>query len=305
MALTQSNILSSVLTVSIQSKMMEPLRNALIFANKAWAESGTFMKGSDIIKFANVPDLSLVTSPMSESVTPTPVALSVGAVSVLTDQYGNVIDISDLTKTKSPIDIVNIGAERLARNAAASIDQLVRDVVASGGTPMYQGTNTQRTDIGAAENITAADLRKLGAKMYKANIPAAADGYYRIIVSPDVEYDLRNETSAGSWQDVHKYTDASPIIAGEIGRMEGFKVIRAVNAPTFASTVTVHASIAFGALPGWGWGDLQTLRAYHAAPGGNSDVLELSEKLGWKVTFGVGVLDNSRYFRYESAATAL
>jgi N4-gp56 family major capsid protein len=303
---TTSTILASVITASLQQKTLEPLRAALVYANRAWAEQGTFQRGSDIIKFANVPDLAIVTTPLTEGVTPSAVQLSVGAVSVAADQYGNVVDISDLTKVKSPIDIINTGAERLARNAAESIDQLVRDVIALGGTPFYSDpTAGVRSDLTSADPMTAAALRRLNATMYKNKVPMPADGYYRIIVSPNVYFDLRNETAAGSWQDTLKYTDAEPLLAGEMGRLEGFRVMRAVNAPTFASTTTVHASIAFGALPGWGWGDLQSLKTYHEAPGGNSDVLQLSEKLGWKVDFGVGVLDNARYYRAESAATAL
>lgn len=306
MAQTTSPILASVVTFALQQKTLEPLRAALVYGNRMWAEQGTFQKGSDIIKFANVPDLSIVTTPLSEGVTPDAVLLSVGSVSVASDQYGNVVDISDLTKVKSPIDIVNIGAERLARNAAESIDQLVRDVIALGGTPFYSdATATVRSDLTSADPLTAAALRRLNATMFKNKVPMPADGYYRLIVSPNVYFDLRNETAAGSWQDTLKYTDAEPLLANEMGRLEGFRVMRAVNAPTFASTTTVHASIAFGALPGWGWGDLQSLKTYHEAPGGNSDVLQLSEKLGWKVDFGVGVLDNARYFRCESAATAL
>jgi len=307
MATTNSAVLSQVMGFALRKPALENLRAALVFGNKSWAEAGSFQPGADVIKFATVPDLSIATTPLTEGSPPTAVALSVTAVNLDSDQYGNLITITDLAKVKSPLDLTNLAGERLGRNAAESIDQLVRDVIAGGGTVMYsEAAATVRTDLDATgDEVTAAVLRKLAAKMFKAKIPRFPDNFYRIIVSPEVGYDISSETGAGSMIDVKKYTDPSDTIQGEIGAMGGFRIIQAVNAPTFASSVTVHASIAFGRMPGWGWGDLQSLRTYYTAPGGPGDELSQKESVGWKVAFGTAVLANARYYRLESAATAL
>ena len=244
---------------------------------------------------------------MTEGSPPTAVALSVTATLLDSDQYGNLIDITDLAKIKSPLDLPQLAGERLGRNAAESIDQLVRDVIAGGGTVMYsEAAATVRTDLDATgDEVSAAVLRKLAAKMYKAKIERFPDNFYRIIVSPEVGFDISNDTGTGGFIDVKKYTDPSDMIRGEIGAMGGFRIIQAVNAPTFASTVTVHASIAFGRLSGWGWGDLDSLKTYYTPPGGKGDELHQKESVGWKVAFGTAVLANARYYRLESAATAL
>jgi hypothetical protein len=39
--------------------------------------------------------------------------------------------------------------------------------------------------------------------------------------------------------------------------------------------------------------------------GDHSDLLAQSELWGWKIDFGVAPLDNSYYFRLESAATSV
>ena len=68
----------------------------------------------------------------------------------------------------------------------------------------------------------------------------------------------------------------------------------------------MYAAIAIGAIKGWGAGELQSFRAYHVAPGGDhTDPLAQIEEVGWKVNFGCAPLNNSYYYRYESAATAL
>lgn len=304
---TQKSALSQVLTFTVQDKVLENLRAQLVYGNRAWAETGRFIEGADAIKFASVPDLALATTPLTEGTPPASTSLTTSAVSVTALQYGGLVDISDLTKVHSPMDIVNIGSERLSRQATETIDQLVRDVIAGGGTAFYAGAVANRAALAATNKLAAVDLAKLRATMFKNKIPMFPDGSYRLIVSPEQGYDLRTDsTSANRFLEVRKYASPEPIIRGEIGMLEGFRIVEAVNAPTFASTVTVHAAIAMGGLPGWGWGDLQSLRTSHVAPGGDhTDPLGQSELLGWKVAFGTAVLANNRYYRAESAATAL
>jgi predicted ThiF/HesA family dinucleotide-utilizing enzyme len=103
-----------------------------------------------------------------------------------------------------------------------------------------------------------------------------------------------------------KYTDRMPLLKNEIGSIAGFRVIPVVNAATASSTTTVHISIATGGIKGWGAGELQSLQTFHVAPGGDhTDPLAQEELLGWKVMFGVAVLKNTYYFRFESAASDL
>ena len=161
--------------------------------------------------------------------------------------------------------------------------------------------------LAAGDTLDSADLRRLRANMYKANISPFADGFYRIIVTAEQGYDLRNDgTTNGNWVDVNKYSQPETILRGELGRLEGFCVMEATNGPTFSATVTAHAAIATGAQKGWGWGDLQTLSIHHVPAGGDhTDPLAQEELLGWKVMFGVGVLDSARYRRVESAASTI
>jgi len=169
-------------------------------------------------------------------------------------------------------------------------------------------TNAARTDLGSTEYMTGADLIRLRSTMKSANVPMPSDGFYRLILSINQTYDLIRETTATTaFAAVSQYTDrVANIFRGEIGTLHGFRVIESDTAPTFASTTTVHAGLALGDVKGWGAGELQTLRTYHIAPGGDhTDPLAQLEKVGWKVNFGVAPLNNSYYYRVESAASAL
>lgn len=303
---TIASALSAAITFKVQKKVLENLRAALVWGDRSQAEQGDFNPGFDTLTFTSVADIALNVTPLTEGSKPTAKMLSIGTVSVSTDQYGDLVSITDIAKVKSPIEIVRIGSERLARQAAESLDQISRDVIAASGTVAFLGVGlpTTRAGIAATDLMRSVDLRKLRAKMIKAKIPLPADGYYVLRVHPNVAFDLRMDTALGGWTDVNKYANPETIIRGEVGRMDGFRITEVVNAPTFASTTTVYASIATGAIKSWGVGDLQTLQTYHVMPGGDhTDPLAQEELLGWKVDFGVAALSNAYYFRAETAAT--
>jgi len=310
-AVMSSSALSAAITFKVQKKVLENLRASLVFADKRFAEQGEFDPGHDTLMFVNVPDLSINVTPLTEGTRPDKRALTLGTVTVDADQYGDLVAITDLAKVKSPIELVPIASERVSRQASESLDQIARDVIALGGTTKYAGSNTSRADLASTDVVVASTLRKLHTQMYKAKIRPMADGFYRLWVHPNVSYDLRDENSSGatvsgSFVDVNKYVDNTDLIRGEIGRLEGFRIMEIVNAPTFSSTTTVYRSIALGDKKGWGAGDLQTLQTYHVAPGGDhTDPLGQEELIGWKVSYGVAVLSNGYFFGLESAATSV
>lgn len=308
MATTESSALSAAITFKTQKRVLQNLRDELFWADPAMAESGEALgDGFDTLQFTNVPDLTPSTTPITEGVTPTPRALTMGTVTISTNQYGGSVSVTDVAKSKSPIPLINIGSERLSRESKEVIDQVTRDVIAAGGTAFYAnataGSNTQRSDLASTDLATVDDLKRLSKTMFKAGIPRHADGFYHLACSSEVALDVSNDTD---FVEAYKYTDNMPLLRNEVGKIGGFRIQEVVNAPTFTSTTTVHASIATGAIKGWGAGELASLTTHHVAPGGDhGDLLAQIELMGWKVDFGVGVLSNGYFYRYESAATAL
>lgn len=306
MAQTTSSALSAALTFKVQRRVLENLRASLVFADPMFADQGQFDAGHNTLTFITVPDIAINTATLTEGAPPTARALTISTVSITPAQYGDLVAVTDLARSFSPFDISNVAAERVTRQARESIDKISRDVIAAGGTAFYADGVANRAALAAGNKLDAVDLRKLRATMYLNKIPPFSDGYYRLMVSPQQGYDLRSDTTTGGWIDVNKYATPETLLRGELGRMEGFRIMEVVNAPTFASTVTVHAAIAVGDIRGWGAGDLQTLRVYHVAPGGDhKDPLAQEELVGWKVAFGTAVLNSTYYYRLESAATAL
>ncbi len=301
---TTSTAMSAAITFKVKREVLRNLRNDLVFADPAYSDNGEYDAGHDVLTFIASPDLPINVTPLTEGQSPNKRALTFTTVTVAAAQYGDLVAVTDLLKVKTPVDVVAIAGERLGRQARESLDQIARDAIALGGTPAYAAGAASRVALAAGNLMTAAELRKLNVKMKKQKIPPFSDRFYRLWIHPNVEFDLRNDTAVGGFIDVNKYAQPDTILRGEVGRMEGFRIMTVLNAPTFVSTVTVYASIAVGNIKGWGTGSLQTLRTYHVPAGGDHvDPLAQEELLGWKVAWGVGILNNAYFMRFESAAT--
>ena len=304
---TLSSALADAVTFTVQGNVLENLRAALVYADPAYAMHGTFDPGTDTLMWVSVPDLSVADTPLTEGARPFKGALTLSTVTCSTAQYGNLLAITDVAKVVSPVELTGIASEHLSRQAQETLDQISRDAIAAGGTAYYSSVDhtTRATldssDVLAVQGVGGLDMLK--ATMFANKIPEFADGFYRLFVSPGQAYDLSQDAD---FIEAYKYVDNMPLIRGEIGMISGFRVIKVVNAPTFTSSVTVHAAIAVGAVQGWGAGSLQSLEVFHIAPGGDhTDPLAQEELIGWKIMWGVAVLDNSFFYRVESYATSI
>lgn len=303
-AQTLSTALAAAITFKVQSNVLENLRASLVYADPAYAMAGQFDDATDTLMWVSIPDLAINTTALTEGSRPDKRALTMNTVTLSTVQYGDLVAITDVAKLLSPVQIVPIGTEHITRQAKESLDQVSRDEIASGGTAFFAGNATSRATLDAADILSvkgAGGLNTLRATMFAGKIPPFSDGFYRLFVSPSQALDIRENADFIA---AYQYVDNTPLVTGEIGRIAGFRVIEVVNAPTVASGVTVHLAIAVGDIKGWGAGELQSMRVYHVAPGGDhTDPLAQEELLGWKCMWGVAVLDNDFYFRVESAVT--
>ena len=302
MAQTTTAEISAAVTFKVQKKVLENLRGNLLYADESFAEQGDFDPGTDSLLFTAFADLGTSTTPLTEGTGPTPRALAMTTVSVDTAQYGDAVQITDLAKLKSGQDLVGIGSERISRQMKVVLDTLARDAIASGGTPVYQTGDTTRAGLDANDKVVLADLNKLVFKMEYMSIPRFSDGFYVLWVAPGVAYDIFTDTA---FTPVHQYTDNSPLIKGEVGKIAGFRIVMAQSAPTFASTTTVFASIGVGDIKGWGMGSLDTTQVFHLNQADKSDIVNQKEILSWKANYGCAPLANNYYVRLESAATDL
>lgn len=302
----------------VQAKAEQELRARLVHANPDAYVHGRFVKGTNQIRFARYSDLGANATVLGEGVPPTSQSMSISSDAFSALQYGQTLSITDLAQLDSPHDLISVASDRLARQAAETMDIVVRDVLAAGTSVAYAPiigaggaltTVTARNQITPAARLDGALVKKTVAALKAANVPTFADGTYRCIIHPFQEYDLISDTSVNGWLEANKYVDNTPLITGEIGKFAGVRFVVSSNAKVFAGAGATSANVYSAHFMGpdsYTVGDSQTLQAYFTAPGGDhADPLAQMAIAGWKMRFGAKLLDlaGAKYRRVETGAT--
>jgi len=274
---------------------------------------GKIIKGTNLIRWARYADLAAQTTPLTEGAAPTAQSLTIASETLSVAQYGGVLELTELADLDSPHDMVAVNAERAGRQAALTMDTIVRDILAAGTNVKYAGTATSRATVASSMTLTGALVKRMFWFLKNSNVPTFGDGTYHAIVTPQQAYDLESDTANGGWMDIKKYTNVAinDLLSGEVGLYAGVRFMVSSSAKVFAtagaSSADVHSAIFLGNAA-YAVGDSQTLRSYFIAPGGDhSDPIAQLAKIGWKVRFGSILLDEAgaRYVRLESGATTL
>lgn len=293
----------------VLAKATEELRARLVHVMPDQYVPGRFVKGTNQIRYARYTDLGSNATPLAEGVAPTEQGLTISSDAFSAVQYGQTLSITDLAQLDSPHDLISIASDRLARQAAETMDVVVRDVITAGTNVKYAGTATSRATVAKTHVITGDLVKRCVAALKAANVPTFADGTYRAIIHPFHEYDLISDTAVGGWMDVNKYVDNTPLLNGEIGKFAGVRFVVSSNAKVWSGAGATGANVynvQFFGPDSFTVGDSQTLQAYFTAPGGDhSDPLAQKAIAGWKMRFGAKLLDlaGSRYIRLETGAT--
>jgi N4-gp56 family major capsid protein len=121
------------------------------------------------------------------------------------NQYADYISISDKVDKTQLIDQGKANAELLGYRGALSVDNLilaVLDVAANGDSAV-------RMDIASGTYLTAAKVRQAVFSLRSTDTPPKSNGLYYGVAHSLTSFDLVNDSSAGGFQDLWKYTNAA------------------------------------------------------------------------------------------------
>jgi N4-gp56 family major capsid protein len=264
--------------------------------------------GFNSLTYVAYADLAAATTALTEGTAPTAQTLAISVDQATATQVGGVVEITDLAVVQSPHRLITVAADKVADQAAKTVDILVREILAAGASVQYS-SGAARSALATSDVITGALVKKMVALLKKEDVPSFGDGFYRAVLSPDSEYDIQTDTTNGGWMDANKYTDAMPLLTGETGRYGGVRFQISSTAKVFAtagaSSANIHSAFFFGP-DSYVLGDMQSLRTYFVSPGGDhSDPLAQKALIGWKIAFGCMLLDanGARYVRLEHGTT--
>lgn len=261
------------------------------------------MPGSSVV-FSIYSDLAAATSTLTEESDVSSVALgNPSQVSVTLNEYGSAVTTTKKLNLTSFNDVDAALADIIAYNAADSIDSVVASVLTGGTNVLYGGNATSRATVDAADTISVAKIRQAVTELRTNKALPRIGELYAAYLHPRQSADLRAETGTGGFQELSKYVDRTPFVAGAVGVIEGAFVVETPRVPFVLNTnspaVNVYQAVIAGreALAEAMAQDISTII------GPEIDTLRRFRTIGWYYFGGFARLREAALYRIETAAT--
>jgi N4-gp56 family major capsid protein len=188
------------------------------------------MPGSSVV-FSIYSDLAQATSTLSEASDVSSIALgNPSQVTVTLNEYGSAVTTTKKLNLTSFNDVDSALADIIAYNAADSIDNVVGQVLSAGQNVIYSagpsGTApTSSAGVVAADTMTVADIRNAVVSLRTNKALPRMGELYAAYLHPRQSADLRAETGTGGFQELTKYVERTPFVAGAVGVIEGAFIV--------------------------------------------------------------------------------
>lgn len=263
-------------------------------------------KGSGkTIEFRKFAPLTKATTPLTEGVTPDGKSLTVTAVTATVAQYGDYITQSDVLELTALDNTILEATKLLGKQAGATLDTVVRDVMQSGTNVTYcpkvaDGVETEvksRSELDNTAQLTVKVIKKVVAKLRGQNAPTI-NGKYIAIIHPYVAHDLMNDPA---WIEAHKYANPTNLYEGEIGEIAGVRFVQTTEAKVYEGGVfgtLIFGEGAYGVTEITG-GGLETI-VKQKGSAGTADPLDQRSSVGWKAIKTAELLIPNYLVRVES-----
>lgn len=259
------------------------------------------MPGSSVV-FSIYSDLAAATSTLTETADVSSIALgNPTQVTVTLQEYGSAVTTTKKLNLTSFNDVDAALADIIAYNAADSLDQVVASVLTGGSNVIYASSATSTNSIAAGMTITTADIREAVVQLRTNRAVPRIGELYAAYLHPRQSADLRAETGTGGFQELSKYVDRTPFVAGAVGVLEGAFVVETPRVPFSANSnsINVYRAIVAGreALAEAKGQDISTVI------GPEVDTLRRFRTIGWYFFGGWSLLRQAAIYRIESAAS--
>lgn len=262
---------------------------------------------SKTIRFVREEKLAIATTPtqLAEGVPPDAAGITLNQFEATVEQYGALVRLSDLAELTAKHNIVERTIHMLGLQAAEVYDQLIFNVLETGATNVYYpNAKTSDDTLVKADKLTYVDCVSLSAIMADAGAKPMDGSFYTTVLAPQVHASLLTDAD---FKTSTQFQAPDRMWRGEVGALGGHRFVVS-NAPAFAATAQatsgkankVYSSYVIGR-SAYQISDLQNLQIYAVAPGGHTDPLQQSRKMGWKFAFKALVTNPAWIRRVRSA----
>lgn len=301
-AITRWDINSGVLQTWLYRTTLKNFEPNLYFYQMG--EKPTFEDGYNTVSWAKFTQLNVTVanSTLTDWVTPSETAFNATAITATPTEYGIYVNLSSMLLDTSAINFVSGAAVEVGSNLARIVDQVVQTEVMWGSNVIYSGNATSRATVDNTDVLAGVDLIKAYTKLQAESAPMI-DGYYVGIVHPHNIFDLKKESAITGFIEASKYVQPEKMIKGEIGALNGVRLVVSPNVKTFASTATVYPTLVVGRGAYW----VPTLNSMQSfitpRTASDSDPLAQRVKVGAKIAFVAKRLQENAMVRIESGTS--
>jgi N4-gp56 family major capsid protein len=241
---------------------------------------------------------------LAEGIPPDAVGLTLNQIEATIEQYGSVVRLSDLAEITARHNVIERTIYVLGLQAAETYDQLIFNVLNAAANTYFPNNRAGDTSLIGSDLVSYVDLVELDATLQTNGARPFEGGEYVFVTPPQVYSGLLRDPD---YKASNQLKTPEKIWRGEVGLLGGFRVIR-TNSPSFAATSQAGAGQASKVYSSFAVGrfayqitDLQNLRVYVVAPGGQIDPLQQSRKIGWKFAFKSVITNQTWLYRVRSA----
>jgi len=185
-------------------------------------------------------------------------ALTQNTATINLSQYVDYISYSDKVVLTAISDVVTEGSEQLGYRGALSVDTVIREAIDVNANT----TTAARIDKNDGTYQTASVLRNAAMSIRAASGKPKDNGLFYTVTHSLTAFDLINDSAAGGWIDLMKYTDGNAgklqegIRANRLGVVGGCEVFESNNVKSYASwqssVHTAYATYVIGKGAFWG-----------------------------------------------------
>lgn len=170
-------------------------------------------------------------------------------VSATLTQFGDSVNISDLVQLTSVVEARKFATERLAHQAANTIDTVIKLAILDkpggvlqnmtvthyikGSTSAYFAGSQDVIATASDPRMQVSDIRRVVFYLKGKDVPTFDGTNYIGIIHPTTEEDIIGDSK---WENFHQYTTPENIYRGEIGRLYGVRFVESTLAPVSAGS---------------------------------------------------------------------
>lgn len=187
-----------------------------------------FSKTIRVVRYAR---LGLPTTPLTEGVAPSDVALAVNNADVTLNQWGIVVFLTDVALITTVHPALQIAIDRTALAIAETLEREMAKTLLGGTATIFAGGVANRGSLSSSNKMTTTtvltattQLRALGAAEFDG-------GLYAGVIPPQVEADVM--ASDSTFQTAHQFVNVKALEFGEIGIWMGVRWARGNFLPIF------------------------------------------------------------------------